>query len=224
MMIPLLGRSDGNQAGPLGSFQAARGKFVNACIAFAEHASAFETSILEDRMRLSASTLRDHFVGVRGKSFRTTAGQIEALFEVVTRIIKHQAITRIFGIERVSPEWPLSSLDPNGAKLIENVGETLSLSGVCRITYTDFLTLQRVAEKGSETIRLLLSSEPLSNVNIKHLIAQGYVWASALRELPGGSPSIPLPMAMGQPQATLRPPINPPQQTLKLPQPQSIRR
>ena len=226
MMIPLLGRSDGNQAGPAGSFQTARGRFLNACAAFAEHASASDKSILEDRIRLSASTLRDHFVGVRGKSFSTTAGQIEALFGVATRIIKDPAITRIFGIEQVSPEWPLSSLDPNGAKLIESLGVTLSLSGACRITYADFLTIQRVAEQGSQTIRLLLSSELPSNVNIKHLITQGYVWGSALRELPGGSQPTPLPrpMATGQPQAPVRPQINPQRQTLTSPQLQSMRR
>ena len=108
MITPILGPSDGSRAGTMtgavsqSSFQIARRKFVDACAAFAQQASDIEGGILEDRVRSSAATLRAHFEGIRGKSFRLTAQQISALFGITTRILKSPGVTKVFGIGHTS--------------------------------------------------------------------------------------------------------------------------
>lgn len=199
MMMPILGSSDGFKgAGSQSSFQIARRKFVDACAAFAEQASQIEGSILEDRIRSSAKILRAHFHGIRGKSFLLSEKQIQALFDITVRTLKAPGVTKIFGIGHLEPEWPMDSTDPNGAKLVENLGSALSLSGNNRLTFTDFLLLQRVAQEGSHTIRLLLSGDPLSDKDITSLIGRGYMWGTSLRELPGVTQPVPQSAAMTQ--------------------------
>lgn len=69
-------------------------------------------------------------------------------------------------------------MDPNGAKFVESAGTTLSLSGDLKITFTDFLLLQRIAVEGSQAIHTLLSAEK----ELKPLIRKGYAWGASLRE------------------------------------------
>ena len=191
MVTPILGPSDGSGAGTTTGgqswFHIARRAFLDACASFAQQASDIERTILEDRVRSSAATVRGHFEGVRGKSFRQSAKQIDALFEVVIRVLRSPGVTRVFGIEHVHPEWPFNSVDPNGAKLVESVGVALSLSGACKLTFSDFLLLQRIAQEGSRAIHALLSAEALSDKELKSLIERGYVWGASLREMPRGS-------------------------------------
>jgi len=78
-------------------------------------------------------------------------------------------------------------VDPNGAKLVESVGVALSLSGACKLTFTDFLLLQQIAQEGSRTIHALLSAESLSDKELKSLTERGYVWGASLREVSRGS-------------------------------------
>ena len=65
---------------------------------------------------------------------------------------------------------------------------TLSLSGDCRLTFTDFLLLQRIAQEGSEAIRVLLSNDP----DLKSVISKGYTWGASLLEMARGSQYFPL--------------------------------
>jgi hypothetical protein len=202
MMIPILGPSDGLSTGAStqSSFQIARRQFVDACAAFAEQASEVEGSILEDRVRSSAATLRAHFQGMRGKSFRLSVHQINALFEIAIGTLHAPGVTKVFGIGHIEPEWPFNSMDPNGAKLVESVGIALSLSGYCKLTFTDFLLLQRIAQEGSEAIHVLLSVDPLSDKDLKSLIRRGYTWGASLREAPGCAQYVPQGAIAAQPQ------------------------
>jgi hypothetical protein len=213
MMSPILGSSDGLRTAASSQFQTARRNFVDACVVIAENASAAEGRILEERVRSSAAILRAHLEGVRGKSFRLSMQQINALFEIAVRTLKTPGVTKVFGIEHIQPEWPFNSMDPNGAKLIENIGTALSLSGDCKLTFTDFLSLQWIAQEGSQVIHLLLSVDPLSDNDLKSLIRSGYSWGTSLREVAGGSQYVP--------QAVARPPINPRRAIATVPQPQA---
>jgi len=193
MITPILGPSDGSRAGTMmaavsqSPFQIARRKFLDACTAFAQQASDIEGEILEDRVRSSAATLRAHFQGIRGKSFRLTAQQINALFDVATRILKSPGVTKVFGIGHIESAWPLKSMDPNGAKFVESAGTALPSSGDWKLTFTDFLLLQRIAEEGSQTIHVLLSADSLSDKDLKLLIRKGYTWGASLREASSGA-------------------------------------
>jgi hypothetical protein len=198
MITPILGPSDGSKIGMMTAasqspFQIARRKFVDACTAFAQQASDIEGDILEAQVRSSAETLRAHFEGIRGKSFQLTAQQINALFDIATRILKSPGITKVFGIGRIESGWPLDSMDPNGAKFVESAGTALSLSGDSKLTFTDFLLLQRIAREGSQAIHVLLSADPLSDEQLKVLISKGYTWGASLREASSGAQYPPQP-------------------------------
>jgi hypothetical protein len=234
MMIPILGPSDGlrTAASSQSSFQMARRKFFEACAGFARHASDVERSILEDQVRFSAAILRAHFEGIRGKSFRLSTQQINDLFEIALRTLKAPGVTKVFGIGHIAPEWPFNSMDSNGAKLVESVGIALSLSGNCKLTFTDFLLLQRIAREGSQAIHVLLSVDLLSDEELKSLIKRGYTWHASLREVPGGSAAAvaqsqmnnpqraPLPQSQTNPQRAIlpQPQMNPQRATLPRPQ------
>lgn len=208
MITPIFGPSDGSRAGIMmtasviqSPFQIARRKFVDACTAFAQQASDIEGHILEERVRSSAETLRAHLHGIRGKSFQLTARQINALFDIATRILKSPGITKVFGIGHIEPAWPLNSMDPNGAKFVESAGTALSLSGDSRLTFTDFLLLQRIAREGSEAIHVLLSVDLLSDKELKLLIGKGYTWGASLQEASWDAQYTPQPPTGTQAQA-----------------------
>jgi hypothetical protein len=57
---------------------------------------------------------------------------------------------------RADARWPFDSVDPNGAKLVENIGLTLTLPPDCKLSYTRFILLQRVAQEGGRTLSLAL--------------------------------------------------------------------
>ena len=207
MMMPILGPSDGLWTGQMmparstSSFQIARRKFVDACAAFAQQASDIEGPILEDRVRSAAATLRGHFHGMRGKTFGLSVHQMKASFDIAIRILKSPGISKVFGVGHIDPGWPLHSTDPNGAKLVEFVGT--ALSGVQKVTFTDFLLLQRIAEEGAQSIQVLLSADHhLSDQELKSVINRGYIWGADLREVwPVATQYAPPSAAVAQPQA-----------------------
>jgi hypothetical protein len=110
--------------------------------------------------------------------------QIQDLFEAALRILSSHGITSVFGIDHLDPGWPFHSLDANGAKLVESIGNTLPLSGNYKMAFTDFPLVQRTAQEGAEAIRLLLEADPLSAKDLAGLIRKGYTWSSSLKELP----------------------------------------
>lgn len=208
MITPILGPSDGSRSGMMmaavsqSSFQIARRKFVDACTAFAQQATHVEGEILEERVRSSAETLRAHFQGIRGKSFRLTVQQINALFDIATHILKSPGITKVFGIEHIESTWPLKSMDPNGATFIESAGTTLPMSGDWKLTFTNFLLLQRLAREGSQAIHVLLSVDSLSDKELELLIGKGYTWGASLREASLSAQYPPQPTTGSQAQMT----------------------
>jgi hypothetical protein len=185
MIFPLLGGSDrfGMQTNVHSAFQTVRNELFNACAALPRQGVSHDKHLLETRIFSAAGLLRAHFERVRGKSFRMSSDQIRMAFDLSTSVIKNSGIATIFGASDLDPEWPLSANVPNSATLIENIGTSLSLSGASRLTFSEFLVLQRTAQVGAQAIRLVLSHEKLSEEHIRDLVRLGYEWHTSLRQL-----------------------------------------
>jgi hypothetical protein len=184
-MLPLFGRSDSGRMGgsDRSSFQVARRVFFEACAAFVEHADVVQVGILEERVRSATHILRAYFHGVHGRSFQLTAEQISAVFEVATNILRSKGVTRVFGVESIEPEWPFGANEQSGAKLIEAIGNTLSLPLTAKFSLAEFLILQQTAKRGHEAIRLLLSVDTSDASVLRGLVEHGYQWESSLRQM-----------------------------------------
>jgi hypothetical protein len=189
MIIPLLGRSDGlNPDASTGTspFHVARKKLVDACISFSERAVDTGIPMLLERVRSALVPLRAHLEGLSGKSLRLSSQQIQTLSNSVTGILKAAEVARIFSVGPSDDGWPFKSIDPNGAKLIENAGSTLPLPQECKLSYTRFILLQRVAQEGARTLPLVLTTDPASEQALLALITHGYTWGTSLRDFQQG--------------------------------------
>jgi hypothetical protein len=185
MLLPIFGRSDGlslDAAASAAPFHMARKKFVDACIAFSERAVDTGIAMLLDRVRSALVPLRAHLDGFNGQSFRLTAQQIQDLSDTVIGILRAAEVAKVFGVSPADARWPFDSVDPNGAKLIENVGLTLPLPPECKLSYTRFILLQRVAQEGGRTLSQVLVTDPTSEQALLDVITQGYTWGTSLRD------------------------------------------
>jgi hypothetical protein len=183
MMNPIFGRSDGwrpDATSSTSSFYIARKKLIDAAIAFSERAVDSGVSMLEDRVRSALVPLRAHFDGLRGKSIRLSAQQIRTESTTVVGILTAAGVARVFSVLPAETGWPLTSNDPNGAKLVEAAGNVLTLAPDCKMSYTKFILLQRVAVEGGRALTTTLN--PASDDNLANLISQLYSWGTSLRD------------------------------------------
>ncbi|SRR5713101_3974916 len=188
IMIPIFGRSDGlkpDASNAASSFHLVRKKLVDACIAFSERAVDTGVSMLADRVRSALVPIRAHFDGLRGKSVQLTYQQIRAISEIVIKIQTSPGIARVFSVAPPEEGWPLRSSDPNGAKLVEAAGAALPLSAECKLGYTKFILLQRVAQEGGSALPLVLTADPSIETDLQSLITRVYSWGSSLRDFQG---------------------------------------
>jgi hypothetical protein len=185
MMMLVFGRSDGLRPdASTGSapFHIARKKFVDACIAFSERAVDTGIATLEERVRSALVPLRAHFEALRGKSIQlTTTQQMQAISDTVTSILRAPGVAQVFSVSPAEEGWPFDSDDPNGAKLVENAGAGLALPQGCRLGYTKFILLQRVAREGARALQLVFTDNPNSE-ELLALISQAYTWGTSLRD------------------------------------------
>jgi hypothetical protein len=192
MMMPIFGRSDAlkpdasNGSAP---FHIARNKFLDAVKAFAERAVDTGIAMLEERVRSATVPLDANFRAFAdvsnaepGKSLRLTGGQIEAVSNTVASILVAPSVARVFSVSPADAKWPFDSTDPNGAKLVENAGSALPVPPECKLGYTKFILLQRVAQEGAQTLPLLLSTNLNDETQLLALISQAYTWGTSLRD------------------------------------------
>lgn len=185
MMAPIFGRSDGlksDASNAASSFHMVRKKLVDACIAFSERAVDSGSSMLAERVRSALVPFRAHFDGLRGKSVQLTYQQIRTISDTVIKIQTSPGIARVFSVAPPEKDWPLRSNDPNGAKLVEAAGVALQLSAECKLGYTKFILLQRVAQEGGSALPLVLTADPSIETDLQALITQVYSWGSSLRD------------------------------------------
>jgi len=186
MMMPVFGRSDGlmpDASTNTAPFHTARKKLVDACIAFSERAVDTGIAMLEERVRSALVPLRTHFEALRGKSLRlTTTQQMNAISETVISILQSPGVAKVFSVSPADTRWPFDSNDPNGAKLVENVSSKLPLPQECKLGYTRFILLQRVAQEGARALTLVITANPTSEQELLALISQVYTWGTSLRD------------------------------------------
>jgi hypothetical protein len=185
MLLPIFGRSDGlkpDSTNAMSSFQIARKKLIDACIAFSERAVDTGVPMLEERVRSALVPLLAHLQTLQGKSFLSSGAEIQTETAAVYQILLSAGIAQVFGVPPANGQWPLNSTDSNGAKLVEAAGVALSLSGDYKLTYTRFILLQRVAQEGARALGLVLSADPSIETELLELITQCYTWGTSLRD------------------------------------------
>jgi len=183
MMMPVFGRSDGlrpDASTNTAPFYISRKKLVDACIAFSERAVDTGIAMLEERVRSAIVPLRAHFEAFRGKSLRLTAQQMNAISNTVVSILQSPDVAKVFSVSPPESGWPFDSDDPNGAKLVENAGLVLPLPQECKVGYTKFILLQRVAREGVQALILVLTADPNSDKELLSLISKVYTWGTSL--------------------------------------------
>src|SRR4051794_20766569 len=185
MMMPVFGRSDGlkpDASVGTAPFHVARKKLIDACIAFSERAVDTGVAMLLERVRSAIVPLRAHFQALAGKSILLSGGQMNAISNTVVSILVAPSVAKVFSVSPADAQWPFGSDDPNGAKLVEIVGTTLPLPQDCKLSYTRFILLQRVAQEGERTLPLVLTVNLDKEQDLLALITQAYTWGTSLRD------------------------------------------
>jgi hypothetical protein len=192
MMTPVFGRSDGvmpDASTGTAPFHVARKKLIDACIAFSERAVDTGIGMLLERVRSAVVPLRAHFEALAeqnsqpGKSIRLTAAlQMKPLSDTAVAILLSPSVAKVFSVSSAEAGWPFDSTDPNGAKLVESVGAKLALPQECKLSYTKFILLQRVAQEGRRALPLVLTTKVTVEQELLALITQVYTWGTSLRD------------------------------------------
>lgn len=191
MMLPVFGRSDAaalDASSTTAPFPVARKKLVDAVIAFSERTTDNGIPMLLERVRSALVPLRAHFAalgqdGTRaGRSLALTARQMQPISETAISILAASDVAKVFSVNAADARWPFDSTDPNGAKLVENVGAQMSLPPDCKLGYTKFVLLQRVAQEGAQALSLVFSLDPAVETDLLALISQVYTWGTSLRD------------------------------------------
>jgi len=190
LMKPIFGESDGYGSGNDGStFQTYRSPVLAAAADFAENAQPTAFPMLRERVRSEIEPFKTHMVDLEGASLSQTERRTTFIFDIAQTILKDPNVFVVFGINgAIDPAWPLQSLDPQGAKLIEKITTQLTdLPGV--ITRENFVHLQRIGEKGFQSIRIILDTDIEDpKFDIDPLITELYAWGSSLRLVGGARP------------------------------------
>ena len=200
LMNPIFGQSDGHSGGNDGStFQTFRLPVLAAAADFSENAQPTAFAMLRERVRSAIVPFRTHLVALQGASFNQTEKRIEFIFDIAQLILKDPNVSVVFGINgSIDPTWPLESADPQGAKLIEKITTQLSGLPYGVINKEMFVRMQRIAEKGFQSLRIIIDQnieDP--EFNLDPLISELYAWGSDLGLVGGTRPQ----QQIGRPQA-----------------------
>jgi hypothetical protein len=193
---PVFGESDGYGSGNDSSpFQSYRLPVLAAAADFSENAQPTAFPMLRERVRSSIVPFKTHMVDLQGSSLTQTEARIGNVFNASQAILKDPDVAAVFGISaHIDPAWPLNSTDPQGAKLIEKVTtQLLSEIPYGLISRESFVHIQRIGEKGRQSIEIIVDSPTEdSDFDLDPLITQLYAWGSDLR-LVGGARAQPRP-------------------------------
>ena len=107
---------------------------------------------------------------------------MNAVSDTVISILQSPGVAKVFSVSPADARWPFNSDDPNGAKLVENASYKLQVPQECKLAYTKFVQLQRVAQEGARALTLVLTANPDSERERLTLISQAYRWGTSLGE------------------------------------------
>lgn len=188
IFTPLLGPSDG-RAGEHGS------QFHDNSSALRERARAFterQVETGEENLRRAfldeVATFKSYLSTLVGNTVVENGDrQTRGIFEAAVSVLFDNAVSGVFGRPPATTQgWPLDSksLEDNGARLIEEVSNTLQLTdGI--VTQSQFIVMQRIALYGAGTLSGVLSADiaPKNLSENDPLIQVAYSWKTALDAL-----------------------------------------
>ena len=191
LMKPLFGISDGlMNARNESTFHTARLPILAAAAGFAENAQPTAFPMHRERIRSAIVPLRRYMEDLEGASLSQTQTRTASLFDTAASVLRDPGVATVFGISQlITPTWPLDSTDSEGAKLIEKVTTQLPDMADGVISTDRFVRMQRIAEKGTQSIAGILdpSIETVDNA-LDQLTAQLYAWGSDLKLIGGARP------------------------------------
>jgi hypothetical protein len=197
LMKPIFGESDGHGSGNDGSgFQAARMPVLAAAAGFALNAQPLAFQMHRERFRNEAFSFVSFMTELEGASFSQTEVRMRSVFNTAASIIRDSDVASKFGItDPIDASWPLEfPVDPTGARLIEYITTQLLGMPYGIITLNQFVHMQRMAQKGFDSISRILETN-LDEINvtddaINELIREFYAWGSELRLVGGATPQM----------------------------------
>jgi hypothetical protein len=95
-------------------------------------------------------------------------------------VLTRAGVARVFSVPPAEEGWPLASHHANGAKQVDAARNVLPLPPDCKMTYTKFILLQRVASEGGRALATTLN--PASDKDLNALVSQLYSWGTSLRD------------------------------------------
>lgn len=191
LMKPIFGGSDSQMNRNDGSaFQTARMPVLAAAAGFAENAQPTAFPMHRERIRSAVVPFRRFMEDLEGDSLSQTDIRISNIFNTAVSILKDPGVAAVFGIgETIDDKWPLDSTDAEGAKLIEKITTQLSDMSYGIISRDKFVGMQRIAEKGQQSILRILETDIESNDETLDLFsAQAFAWGSDLKLVGGVRP------------------------------------
>jgi hypothetical protein len=115
---------------------------------------------------------------------RTAFAQTDHIFRGSTEVLRHEPVARAFGVAAPPEDWPLSGRqDGKGALLIYEISKLLSNETLRFMPMVGFLSAQRIAAYGAETIAAALAPDSQRSPEaIQQAITSAYAWHAALDE------------------------------------------
>jgi hypothetical protein len=192
LMKPVFGISDGHQVSTsnTSAFHNARKSVLAAAAGFAENAQPTAFPMHRERIRSASVPLRRLMEDLEGASLSQSDARIAAVFDTAAAILRDAGVAVVFGVSgEIDDDWPLTSTDAEGAKLIEKITTQLPDMPNGVISRDRFVNLQRIAEKGAVSIFGILETDTEANDDaLDQLTAHLYAWGSELKLIGGVRP------------------------------------
>jgi hypothetical protein len=185
MMMPILGKSDGIKPDAVSAstqFYSTRKSFFDACIAVQKATVDIAIPTLEAVARTEILAFRGYLDDLNVASVVQSAQQIAEVSDTAIKIITSPGVVTAFGSAAPRPGWPLTSIDSNGARLVDAIGKALALAPEYKLSFPKFNALQILAQIGNKTLPLVLTIDVESEKDLRSLIGVGYEWSQALAE------------------------------------------
>ena len=186
LMQPIFGASDGHGNGNDGSpFQTSRMPVLAASAAFSESSLPEAFQMHRERIQSAIIPFRTFMEDLEGTSLDRTESRMGSIFDTAASILRNSDIAARFSINKDIPAaWPLESTVSHGAQLIKNITSQLPDMPYGVISQDRFVRMQRIAENGCESIKLILDrnieSIAVTDNTLDPLIGRLYAWGSDL--------------------------------------------
>lgn len=191
LMKPLLGLSDAHiNRDNESAFHTTRMPVLAAAAGFAENAQPTAFPMHRERNRSAIVPFRRLMEDFQGASLNQSDLRTGKIFDSASSILKDIGVAMVFGINgKIDKNWPLNSTDSEGAKLVEKITTQLPDMPYGVISRDKFVGMQRIAEKGFQSIFKILETDIETDDEVLDLlIAQLYAWGSDLKLIGGARP------------------------------------